>query len=79
MQDIFDFEVGSNDKDPKFEVGDHIRTSKYKSSFANDYNPNWTEGVFVIKNVKLLKLRNFAVFYRKKCIREFKHSLGLTK
>ena len=41
-----------NNKDPKFKVGDHVRTSKYKNIFAKGYMPNWSEEVFVIKNVK---------------------------
>ena len=39
-------------KDPKFKVGDHVRISKYKNSFAKGYMPNWSEEVFVIKKVK---------------------------
>ena len=42
-----------NDKDPKFKVGDHVRISKYKNIFAKGYTPNWSEEVFVIKNVKI--------------------------
>ena len=38
-----DSEVENNDKDPKFEVGDHIRISKYKTIFAKGYTPNWSE------------------------------------
>ena len=30
-----DFEVNNNDKNSKFEVGGHVRTSKYKNIFAN--------------------------------------------
>ena len=41
-----------NNKDPKFKVGDHVRTSKYKNIFAKVYMPNWSEEVFVIKTVK---------------------------
>ena len=41
-----------NDKDPKFEVGDHVRISKYRNIFAKGYTPNWSEEVFVIKKVK---------------------------
>ena len=44
--------VNSNDKDPKFQVGDHVRISKYKNIFAKGYTPNWSEEVFVIKEVK---------------------------
>ena len=41
-----------NYKDPKFKVGDRVRISKYKNIFAKGYMPNWSEEVFVIKNVK---------------------------
>ena len=43
-----------NDKDPKFKVHDHdhVRISKYKNIFAKGYNPNWSEEVFLIKEVK---------------------------
>ena len=41
-----------SDKDPKFKVGDHVRLSKYKNIFAKGYTPNWSEEVFVIKEVK---------------------------
>ena len=40
------------DKDPKFKVGDHVRTSKYKNIFAKGYTTNWPEDVFVIKKVE---------------------------
>ena len=41
-----------NDNDPKFKVGDHVRISKYKNIFAKDYTPNWSEEIFVIKDIK---------------------------
>ena len=41
-----------NNDDPKFEIGDIVRISKYKSIFENVYVPNWSEEVFVIKKVK---------------------------
>ena len=47
-----DFKKKVNDKDPKFEVGDHVRISKYKNIFAKGYTPNQSEKVFVIKKVK---------------------------
>ena len=40
------------DKDSKFKVGDHVRTSKYKNIFAKGYTTNWPEDVFVIKKVE---------------------------
>ena len=42
----------TDDKNPKFKVGDHVRISKYKNIFAKDYTPNWSEEIFVIKKVK---------------------------
>ena len=42
----------TNDKGPKFKVGDRVRISKYKNIFAEGYTPNWSEKVFVIKKVK---------------------------
>ena len=41
-----------NDKDLKFKVGDHVRKSKYKNIFAKGYTPNWSEEIFVIKDIK---------------------------
>ena len=41
-----------NNKDPKFKVGDHVRISKCKNIFAKGYLSNWSEEVFVIKEVK---------------------------
>ena len=42
----------SNEKDPKFKVGDHISISKYKNIFAKGYDPNWSEEIFVVKKIK---------------------------
>ena len=47
-----DFGKEVNDNDPKLKVGDHVRMSKYKNIFANRYTPNWSEEVFVIKEIK---------------------------
>ena len=46
-----DFGVKNNDKDPKFEVGKHVRRSKYKTISAKAYTPNCSKEVFVIKKV----------------------------
>ena len=32
-----------DDRDPKFEIGDIVRISKYKNIFGKDYTPNWSE------------------------------------
>ena len=42
----------SNEKDPKFKVGDHVRISEYKNIFAKGYAPNWSEEIFVIRQRK---------------------------
>ena len=42
----------SNEKDPKFKVGDHVRISKHKNIFAKGYAPNWSEETFVVKKIK---------------------------
>ena len=41
-----------NGKDTKFKVGDHVRISKYKKIFAKSYTSNWSEEIFVIKEIK---------------------------
>ena len=33
-------------------MGDHVRISKYKNIFDKGYTPNWSEEVFVIKEIK---------------------------
>ena len=47
-----DFGNEVNDKDPKFKIGDNVIKSKYENIFAKGYTPNWSEKVFVIKEVK---------------------------
>ena len=47
-----DFGKEVNDNDPKFKVGDHVRISKYKNIFAKGCTPNWSEEVFVMKEIK---------------------------
>ena len=47
-----DFGKEVNDNDPKFKVGDQVRISTYKNIFAKGYIPNWSEEVFIIKQIK---------------------------
>ena len=42
----------SNEKDPKFKMGYHVRISKYKNIFAKGYTPNWSEEIFIVNKVK---------------------------
>ena len=55
-----------NDKDPKFEIGDYVRISKYKNIFAKGYTVNWSEEVLVISKVQNLRifLGKWQVFQR---------------
>ena len=42
----------SNDKEPKFKFGDHIRISQNKNIFAKRYPQNWSYEVFIITKIK---------------------------
>jgi hypothetical protein len=35
----------------KFQVGDRVRITKFKNTFGNKYDPNWTREIFVIKEI----------------------------
>ena len=41
-----------NKKDRKFNVGDHVRISKYENIFAKGYTPDWSEQAFVVSKNK---------------------------
>ena len=47
-----EYNVESNEKDPKFKVGDHVRISKFKNVFAKRYTPNWSEEIVIAKKIK---------------------------
>ena len=47
-----EYKNDSNEKDPKFKVGDPIRISKYKNIFAKRYTQNWSEQVFVVSKIE---------------------------
>ena len=47
-----EYNEDSNEKDPKFKVGDHVRISKHKNIFAKGYTPNWSEEVFIVNKIK---------------------------
>ena len=56
-----DFSNENNEKDPKFEVAEHVRISKHKNIFAKCYVPNWSEEVFVIAEVKNTMLWTYII------------------
>ena len=47
-----DFDVENDEKDPKFEVDNHAKISKYKSIFAKGSVTIWSEDLSVIKKAK---------------------------
>ena len=51
----------SNEKDPKFKVGYHVRISEYKNSFTKGYTPNCSEEVFVISKTKNTIPRTYVI------------------
>ena len=47
---------------PKFKIGDHVRISKYKRKvFDKGYTPNWTEEIFVIKQINPTKPVTYSI------------------
>ena len=78
-----EYNEDSNEKDPKFKVGDHVRISKYKNIFAKGYTQNWSEEVFIISKIKntvpwsyvisdLNGEPNAGSFYEKNCRKQIK-------
>ena len=47
-----EYYVDTNKKDPKFQVGDHVRISKHKNIFAKGYAPYWLEECFFAGKIK---------------------------
>jgi len=42
----------SNEKSKvKFKAGDRVRITKFKSTFSNKYDPNWTREIFTIEEI----------------------------
>ena len=50
-----------NYKDPKFKIGDIIRTSRHKSILGKGYVPNCSEDVFVITKVEKTVPRTYVI------------------
>ena len=36
----------------KFKLGDRVRVSKHKMTFAKVYTPNWTNEIFTVRSVQ---------------------------
>ena len=53
MSDSYtEYNEDSDEKDPKFKIGDHVRISKHKNIFAKGYTANWSKEVFVISKIR---------------------------
>ena len=48
-----EYNEDSNEKDPKFKVGDHVRISKYKNIFAKGCTQNWSEEFLLLAKLKI--------------------------
>ena len=46
LSTYIDFNKGNNEKDSKFEIGNHVRILKYKNIFPKSYISNWSGEVF---------------------------------
>ena len=47
-----EYNEDSNEKDPKFKVGDHVRISKYKNIFTKGYRQNWSQVVCQMERIR---------------------------
>ena len=85
-----DFKKENNKEDHKFEVGDHVRISKYKNNFAKGFTSNWSEEVLMIKKLKILLRRHMLLviltvkkllerFTKTNCKKQVKKSLVMEK
>ena len=52
---LYEDELWRKRKPAKFEVGDKVRISKWKTNFEKGFTPNWTEEIFVVKKVLYTK------------------------
>ena len=52
---LYEDELWKKNKLAKFKVGDKVRISKWKKGFEKGFTPNWTEEIFIVKNVSYTK------------------------
>ena len=80
----------SNEKDPKFKVGDHVTISKFKNVFAKGDAPNWSEEIFIVKKLKNIVLWTYVIsdlngeeivggFYEKELQKTSQKEFGIEK
>ena len=56
-----EYKEESNENNPKFKVGDHVRISKYKNIFAKSCAHNWSKEIFVVKKIKNTVPRTYVI------------------
>ena len=66
------FDAENNDKDHKFKIGDQVRISNHKNSFAKRCTSNSEKDVFVIKKVK--KCCSVDISNRRQLVQKFLES-----
>ena len=47
-----EYNEDSNVTKPKFKVGDDVRISKYKNTFAKGHTQNWLEGFYFVSKIR---------------------------
>ena len=40
-----------NEKDSRFKIGDRVRISKFKKTFAKGYTPDWSTEIFIVNKI----------------------------
>ena len=84
LSTFIDFNVKSNDKDPKFKVGYHVGISKYKNIFAKSYTFNRSGKKIAVKKGKrnckmdiLMEKILLEPFIKQNCKKQIQQGLGL--
>ena len=52
LSTYIDFSKEANDENTTFRMCDIVRIWKYKNIFSKNFDPNWSQEIFVIKKVK---------------------------
>ena len=52
---LYEDKLWKRNKPPKFAINDKVRISKWKKGFEKGFTPNWTEEIFIVKNVLYTK------------------------
>ena len=53
--------IETNHKDPKFNVNDRVRITRYKKLFSKSYTENWSREIFIIDYVLKTNFRTYKI------------------